>query len=176
MRSSLEALKAHGIGALVTAFERPLNKGIVAQAEMGYLFLEVWDFQAPNIPNEPRDSSASAATASGLIELASFLGDPVERAYYRGAAVAILDSLMSSAYLSDGVESAGILLHGTANKPINAEVDVTLIYGDYYFTEALLRYVATTPATVPGLSPTALASVTLLLLAAGGAMARRSPQ
>ena len=47
---------------------------------------------------------------------------------------------MSPAYLSDGVESSGLLLHGTRSKPHNKEVDVTLIWGDYYFVEALVRY------------------------------------
>lgn len=110
-----------------------------------------WDFQAPGIPNEPRDSSAAAIAASGLLELSQRVGDPVERERYFGAAEAILASLLSDAYLSDGVESSGILLHGTGNRPRNREVDVSLIYGDYYFTEALLRYLdVTTPACSNG--------------------------
>lgn len=31
----------------------------------------------------------------------------------------------------------GILLHGVGNKPANKEVDVSLIYGDYYCIEAI---------------------------------------
>jgi hypothetical protein len=34
----------------------------------------------------------------------------------------------------------GIIGHSVGSKPANSEVDVTLIYGDYYYLEALLRY------------------------------------
>ncbi len=107
-------------------------------------FVPYWDFQAPDIPDEPRDSSAAAIAASGLLELSTWVADPLDREYYRGAAESILASLMSAEYLSDGEESSGVLLHGTGNKPDNSQVDVSLIYGDYYFTEALLRYLAIT--------------------------------
>jgi hypothetical protein len=107
-------------------------------------FVPYWDFDAPGIPDEPRDSSAAAIAASGLLELSDRVADLSDREFYLGAAESILASLMSEAYLSDGVESSGILLHGTGNKPNNTEVDVSLIYGDYYFTEALLRYLTLT--------------------------------
>jgi unsaturated chondroitin disaccharide hydrolase len=108
-----------------------------------------WDFDAPDIPSAPRDSSSAAIAASGLVELSSLVSDAADRVRYRGAARAILSSLMSSAYLSDGVESAGLLLHGTGNKPSESEVDVTPIYGDYYFVESLMRYKALPPQPVP---------------------------
>jgi hypothetical protein len=34
-----------------------------------------------------------------------------------------------------------LLKHSTGNKPGNSQVDVPLIYADYYFVEALYRYV-----------------------------------
>jgi hypothetical protein len=108
-----------------------------------------WDFDAPGIPNEPRDSSAAAIAASGLLELSTLEIDPVRRDTYLAEAEAILDSLTSAAYLSDGAASSGLLLHGTGNKPANKEVDVSLIYGDYYMVEALLRYLKiTAPAQI----------------------------
>ena len=99
-----------------------------------------WDFNAPNIPNEPKDTSAGAIAASGLYELATLDPDPVRRTRYRDAANAILASLCSPAYLAEGSTSDGILLHGVGHKPNNTEIDVSLIYGDYYFIEALMRY------------------------------------
>jgi unsaturated chondroitin disaccharide hydrolase len=99
-----------------------------------------WDFDAPDIPDEPRDSSAAAIAASGLLELSELAPTPSDRARYFDEAVSILDALMSSAYRSDGAVSSGILLHATGNKPSGTEVGVSLIYGDYYFTEALLRH------------------------------------
>ncbi len=99
-----------------------------------------WDFQAPGIPNEPRDSSAGAIAASGLLELSSLAGDDNAAEKYRRAALDILSSLCSSKYLGEGTKSPAILLHATGSRPHNSDVDVSLIYGDYYFLEAILRY------------------------------------
>lgn len=54
----------------------------------------------------------------------------------------ILESLGSTNYLAQGATSSGILLHGTGNTPLlpNPGVNVSLVYGDYYFIEALRRY------------------------------------
>jgi Carboxypeptidase regulatory-like domain len=98
-----------------------------------------WDFKAPGIPNEPRDSSAAAIAASGLLELAGLETDGVRADRYAQAAKDTLASLSTAAYLSEGTESRSILLHGTQNEPAG-ETDSGLIYGDYYFIEALLRY------------------------------------
>ncbi len=98
-----------------------------------------WDFDAPGIPNEPRDASAAAIAASALIELARFCPPSGEGYRYRQAATEILSSLCSPEYLADPSSSYGILKHAVGNKPANKEVDVSLVYGDYYFVEALLR-------------------------------------
>jgi unsaturated chondroitin disaccharide hydrolase len=98
-----------------------------------------WDFQAPHIPNEPKDSSAAAIAAAGLLELCTLADDAAARARYRQVGCDIVAALCSPPYLAEGSTSHGILLHGTGNKPKNTEVDVSLIYGDYYFLQALLR-------------------------------------
>jgi len=99
-----------------------------------------WDFMAPNIPDEPRDTSAAAIAASGFFELSTLIPEREESIRYYRMALNILSSLCSAEYLSKGTESEGILLHGVGSKPHNSEIDVSLIYGDYYFIEALLRY------------------------------------
>ena len=99
-----------------------------------------WDFKAPGIPNEPRDASAAAIAASGLLELSSYTADSSKSRWLFAEAEAILQSLASSAYSSAGTLSRGITLHSVTSKPGNLEVDVTLIYADYYFLEALLKY------------------------------------
>jgi hypothetical protein len=102
-----------------------------------------WDFEAPNIPNEQKDASAAAIAASGLLELSALVTDGAARAKYENAAFDILASLSSPAYLAEGIpegRDSSILLHGVGNRPSNSEVDVSLIYADYYFLEALLRY------------------------------------
>ncbi|HRX87686.1 MAG TPA: hypothetical protein P5572_21885, partial [Phycisphaerae bacterium] len=98
-----------------------------------------WDFDAPGA-SEPRDSSAAAIAASGLLELGHVAPDAADRAYYRAAGEDILKSLCTDAYLSNGVASAGVLLHGTYNKNFNQAIDASLIWGDYYLMQALARY------------------------------------
>jgi hypothetical protein len=105
-------------------------------------YVPYWDYQAPNIPNEPRDSSAAAITLSGIIELSQLVTNVLDSAKYWQAAHQIFNSLSSSNYLAQGSISSGILLHGVGETPPlwDQEIDVSLIYGDYYFIEALKRY------------------------------------
>lgn len=106
-----------------------------------------WDFNAPE-PNPVRDSSAGAITCAGLLELSTFVKDAADRAAYWTAAEEILGSLCSSAYLSSSSSDQGILLHGTYNYNENTGVDASLIWGDYYFMEALSRYTRLTSGSV----------------------------
>jgi unsaturated chondroitin disaccharide hydrolase len=99
-----------------------------------------WDFCAPAIPTEPRDVSAAAIVTSALFELSTLLPAGEEQRYYRQAAERLLGALTSPPWLAQGTRSSGILNHATGNKPGGGEIDVSLIYADYYFVEALLRY------------------------------------
>jgi unsaturated chondroitin disaccharide hydrolase len=117
-----------------------------------------WDFQAPGIPNEPRDSSAAAIAASGLLELSGLEPDARRQHTYLDNAKNMLTTLSSSAYLAEGTSNQAILLHGTQNKPYG-RFDIGLIYGDYYFLEALLRYRWIAP-TSPALSVAAVTAST----------------
>jgi unsaturated chondroitin disaccharide hydrolase len=103
-----------------------------------------WDFDAP-ADQQQKDSSAAAIVASALLELSTFVTDPAVARRYRDAALAMLDSLSSPAYLAAGTSSPGILLHGVAFyrtriNPRGEDIDKSLIYGDYYFVEAVLRF------------------------------------
>lgn len=57
-------------------------------------FVPYWDFDAPKIPNEPRDASAAAIIASALYELSTFQNGE----YYKSWADKILQSLAGPAY------------------------------------------------------------------------------
>lgn len=99
-----------------------------------------WDFDAPGIPKEPRDSSAAALMSSALYELAGYTRDSAKAAAYRTFAEAQLRSLCSPEYLAQPGENHGFLLkHATGNYPKNSEIDAPINYADYYFLEALLR-------------------------------------
>ena len=95
-----------------------------------------WDFNAPGIPNEPRDASAAAIIASGLYELSGYSRKAGE---YRAAAGTILKNLTKYYRSPIGANKGFILLHSTGGKPTNTEVDVPINYADYYYLEALLR-------------------------------------
>lgn len=95
-----------------------------------------WDYNAPNIPDEPRDVSAATCTASALYELHTYF--PYDG--YKDTADKILKSLSTPAYLAKVGENGNfILMHSVGSIPHGAEIDVPLNYADYYFLEALIR-------------------------------------
>jgi unsaturated chondroitin disaccharide hydrolase len=98
-----------------------------------------WDFDAPGIPNVPRDAAAAAIMCSALMELRNHVTGPAATEYSTFAEQQ-LRSLASPAYLAEPGTNGGFLLkHATGNHPKNSEIDVPIIYADYYFIEALLR-------------------------------------
>ena len=95
-----------------------------------------WDFDAPNIPDEPRDASAAAVIASALYELGAY--SPNRKIYPEKAGI-IIQNLTKNYQAKPGDAHGFILIHSTGSKPSNSEVDVPLSYADYYYLEALLR-------------------------------------
>jgi unsaturated chondroitin disaccharide hydrolase len=96
-----------------------------------------WDFDAPDIPDAPRDVSAAAIICSALYELASF--SEQKQQLYLEMADGIFHSLCTENYTGLNKQSPFILKHSTGNKPAGEEIDVPVIYADYYFLEALIR-------------------------------------
>jgi hypothetical protein len=96
-----------------------------------------WDFDAPAIPDEPRDVSAAAVTASALYELSMY--DKERSGLWRERADRIVENLSANYLAPAGGARGFLLLHSTGSKAANSEVDVPLVYADYYFLEALLR-------------------------------------
>ena len=94
-----------------------------------------WDFDAPNIPNEPRDVSAATIAASALLELSEY--DKDNSATYTLWVDEVLQSLTMENYTTD--ISPFLLDHSTGSIPGKFEIDVPIVYADYYYVEALLR-------------------------------------
>ena len=95
-----------------------------------------WDYDALNIPNEPRDASAAAVTAAALYELQLY----APSLPCRELADKIVASLATPVYRAEeGRNGNFILMHSVGSMPHNKEVDVPLNYADYYFLEALYR-------------------------------------
>jgi unsaturated chondroitin disaccharide hydrolase len=98
-----------------------------------------WDLIFTEGP-EPRDSSAAAIAACGLLELASNLPllDPLRTEYERAAAGMVMT--LSELYFNhDGAPGAGLLRHAVYHKPNRIGIDESCIWGDYFFLEALVR-------------------------------------
>jgi unsaturated chondroitin disaccharide hydrolase len=112
-----------------------------------------WDFNAPdpdfhplwkhekyqNLDYIPRDASAAAIVCAALFEMSTFLDE--KGRYYFEKAEKMLVSLSSAPYLAEpGSNNNFILKHSVGSIPHGVEIDVPLVYADYYFLEALLRY------------------------------------
>jgi len=127
------------------------NKTYLAQAKKIARFLlshprlpsdkvPYWDFDAPGIPNVPRDASSAAIMASALLELGQYTTG-AEKKEYIETAETILMSLSSEAYRAKLGQNGGfILMHSVGSLPHKSEVDAPLTYADYYFIEGLTRY------------------------------------
>jgi unsaturated chondroitin disaccharide hydrolase len=95
-----------------------------------------WDLAFTSGP-EPRDSSAAAIAACGLIETIMHLQPGPRRTHCEHAAHAILRSLIDN-YAATPAED-GLLLHGVYSKPHDNGIDECCNWGDYYYLEALIR-------------------------------------
>lgn len=99
----------------------------------------LWDFNASPETSNYRDASAGAIFASALIDLSVY--SPSKRGEYMTWVKQILTSLSSPAYLANYKTNGGFLLmHSVGHLPNNSEVDVPLTYADYYYIEAISRY------------------------------------
>jgi rhamnogalacturonyl hydrolase YesR len=139
--------QAWGLYGYVMCYRETGNKAYLQQAEHIASFIlnnphlpadlvPYWDFDAPNIPDEPRDASAAAITASALYELSTYVNN---NKTYTQSANKIIRSLTNNYRSPVGDNKGFILLHSTGNKPSNSEIDVPISYADYYYLEALLR-------------------------------------
>ena len=97
-----------------------------------------WNYDPEIFKVVPRDASAAAIVASAFLELSGYVTDGKK---YSAAAAHILKSLSSPAYLAEpGTNCNFILMHSVGSIPHGEEIDVPLIYADYYYLEALMRY------------------------------------
>lgn len=97
-----------------------------------------WNYDPQEFKVIPRDASAAAITASAFLELTDYTsgGEKYER-----AAEHILQSLSSSEYLAVPETNCNFVLkHSVGSIPHGNEIDVPLVYADYYYLEALLKY------------------------------------
>ncbi|ARS40207.1 glucuronyl hydrolase [Sphingobacteriaceae bacterium GW460-11-11-14-LB5] len=142
-----------GLYGYTMCYKNTKNPAFLAQAENIAKFImnhprmpkdkiPVWDFDVHNATGveepAPRDASAAAVIASGLLDLSTQVKDGKK---YFDYAEEILKSLSSDEYLAKpGENGLFILKHSVGAFLYNSEIDTPLDYADYYYLEALKRY------------------------------------
>ena len=96
-----------------------------------------WDYDSLDIPNTYRDTSAAAVIAAGLLELADGESDAILAQRWREEATEITLSLWQN-YSTRGTTVPAILMQGSRSVPADL-MNHSLVYGDYYFVETLIR-------------------------------------
>ncbi|MFX0099201.1 MAG: hypothetical protein ACFFCS_06430 [Candidatus Hodarchaeota archaeon] len=110
-------------------------------AEVPLDYVPYWDFNASN--PAARDTSAAAIAASGMIELSQLVVNGNQSSLYWNAAISTLNSLSSNQYFT--IEpNPGIIGQGVQSMPGGSYTNHSLVFGDYYFLEALNRYITNT--------------------------------
>ena len=101
-------------------------------------WVPLWDMDDPRGLEAPKDASAACVVASALLELCQYV-EPEKANHYRDAATNMLGDLSSENYQSRE-RNVAFLQHSTGHHPAGTEIDASIIYADYYYMEALLRF------------------------------------
>ncbi len=106
----------------------------------------LWDFHADASQPPPRgaqkETSAGAIAASALLDLERQTADNDRARVYRDTAIAMLDALVRPEYLAINTPGwEGILKHGVYHTAKNLGVDESVMWGEYFFVEALTKVV-----------------------------------
>jgi unsaturated chondroitin disaccharide hydrolase len=99
-----------------------------------------WDYDF--VSNKAiKDSSAGVIAVCGMHEMAGMLPDGAEeKSVYESAAAQILESTIDNCTGENGIDYEGLIFHVTAALPQKLGIDQTAVYGDYFYLEALSRY------------------------------------
>jgi len=95
--------------------------------------IPIWDFRLTDDEIAYRDSSAAAIAACGLLRIAQLTGDDT----FLAQGNMLTDALISECFETD-TAGQGLLKHGALHIPKGWTPDGYLIFGDYFFLEALL--------------------------------------
>jgi unsaturated chondroitin disaccharide hydrolase len=96
-----------------------------------------WDFNAPANRRSLLDTSAAAIAASALLRLGRLLQDPVKGHFYASSGLFILRMLSEKHIAMKDKKWDGILRGGVYHVHKELGVDESVIWGDYFFVEAV---------------------------------------
>ncbi|UJR18757.1 hypothetical protein I4U23_005663 [Adineta vaga] len=106
-----------------------------------------WDYDAPynsTLLYQPKDTSAAAIFASALIELSQYVSISQLKNHYLNISKLIINQLSSSKYMIYGnkkYQLNALLTNGTIGPYPKNPYDVSLSFGDYYLTQAIIRLI-----------------------------------
>ena len=136
--------QAWGIYGFTTMYRRTRNPLFLATAKRLADFalkvitpdyVPVWDYRAPQAPNDIKDASAGAVMACGLLDLAK----AARRPDYQEAAVRMLAALSKTCLTTKSTRADAIVARCTRNRPSEDGIEISLPYADYYLLEGLMR-------------------------------------
>lgn len=96
------------------------------------------DWDEPS-PAKPFESSAAAIAAGGFLQLAELTQDTIRSKYYRKYAETILTTLAGPEFLAEDSDWDGILKHGIYHQRKGLGVDESVMWGEYFFLEAVYK-------------------------------------
>jgi len=100
-------------------------------------YVPYWDLTFKD-GDEPRDSSAAAIVVCGILEMEKHFSDEKMR-NFSSVGTKMLNSLIDNYSADVKMNSDGILLRGTGSVPHGMSVDEPVIFGDYFYLEAIAR-------------------------------------
>ena len=99
-----------------------------------------WDYDFVD-GDEPRDSSAGVCSACGFLEMAGMMEDSdPDKVIFESAAALLLEAVIDNCTGDIGVDYDGLICHVTHAKPQGFGIDECAVYGDFFYLEALARY------------------------------------
>lgn len=102
-------------------------------------FIPYWDMIFTE-GDMPRDSSSAAIAVCGLLEMIKYIEDENTKKLYKSVADSMMRSLIENYAVGVNDECNGLLYHSTYHYKGNLGVDACNIWGDYFYMEALTRY------------------------------------
>jgi unsaturated chondroitin disaccharide hydrolase len=144
------AWSLYGFGTVFTYTHDPADLAVAQRnadhfiARLPDSFIPPWDFDVPpDSPDSLDETSAGAIAASGLLQLATLTADPTRAAYYRDAALCLLDALCQDRYVAWADPAwEGVLKHGVYHFHRGLGVDESVMWGEYFFLEAVCKALA----------------------------------
>jgi unsaturated chondroitin disaccharide hydrolase len=149
------AWSLYGFGTVFTYTHDPADLHVAQRNADYYLarspagLVPPWDFDVPEGPDRIDDSSAAAIAASGFWNLADLTapGDPARAERYRNATLTILDTLCTDRYMAWADPGwQGVLKHGVYHFHKKLGVAESVMWGEFFFLEALEKVLRTMPA------------------------------